>query len=311
MVPALNRVLLTGATGLVGRHVLARLRREGIACLASSRAVPSGTGPDVQWRAWDLCHWRSPDDLDRLFPEVEAVLHVGALVPAGPDTAADRLMDANVRATLALGQWAAARRLPLLFLSGAAVYGDVTAPARESDPVAALPVGGLYGLTKALAEGVLIQLAAASGLRLAVLRASSIYGWGLGPAKLVSALLAKAQAGEAIELHPPADDRVNLVHAADVAWAMVAAATRGATGIFNIGGPAQVSMLELAQACVQAAGAGSVTVSEQEAGRGPHNRFPLDLSKAQSQLGYGPGIDLVTGLTMQMRSDPLGRMGAA
>ena len=291
---AVRRIGVSGASGMVGRHVLALLARHGIACAATSRTAPSMA---CAWQPSDLREWTTPDQLDQVFPDVDAVFHVGAAVPVVGPLAAPVLMDANVRATLVLGQWALARGKPVVFLSGAAVYGDGAGVAHESDPVSAMPAGGLYGLSKALGEQVLTYCAA-QGLALTILRATAIYGWGLAETKTVPGFLARAHAGQAITLQPPADDRVDMVHAADVAAALLAALNAGARGVFNIGGPALVSFRELAETCCAVAGAGTVTVAPDPASRSPADRFAVDMSAAARAFGYAPRVGLSQGLTM-------------
>jgi len=291
----LRRVGVTGASGMVGRHLLALLGCHGIAAVATSRTPPAA---EVEWRRSDVTDWRDPDSLDALFPDVAAVVHLAAILPG--EASAAQLIDANVRATLVLGQWALARGKPLVFLSSGSVYGETVRPVRESDPLSPLPLGGLYGLSKQLAEQALGHLAA-RGLACTVLRPTAIYGWGMPAEKMVAAFLSRALAGAAIDLEPPTEDRVNLVHAADVAAAILAALQSRAGGTFNIAGPARVSILDLAEACVRVAAAGRIRIGDTAAGRSPIDRFQLDPAKAAEILGYAPRIGLDPGLDLLLR----------
>lgn len=284
---------VTGASGLIGRHLLALLARNGHTVIATSRRRPEA---DVAWHPSDLAEWRDPGQLDALFAHVDAVVHLGAALP-GADIAG--LMDVNLRATLVLGQWAASRGKHLVFLSSGSIYGETTEPVDEDAPMSTKPLGGLYGLSKQLAEQSLAHLAA-QGLNRTVIRPTAVYGWGMPSDKLVAAFLARAQAGSGIEVAPPAADNVNLVHACDVAGAILAALKAAQSGTFNVAGPAQVSMGELARACVRAAGSGLVRELEGEAGRPPVGRFQLKGSRAAAALGYTPRIGLDEGLGLML-----------
>lgn len=288
---------ITGASGMLGRHLLALCRARGHQVVATSRRPPSG---DVTWRPSDLAEWREPGQLDSVLSGTDAVVHLGAALP-GPDcpTAAG-LIDLNVRATLVLGQWALKAGKPVVFMSSGSVYGETAHPVAEDAPLADTPLGGFYGLSKQLAERVLDHLAA-QGLRRATIRPTAIYGWGTPGDKMIAGFLARAAAGETIEVAPPLDDRVNLVHAADVARAVLAAVELGAQGVFNVAGPAQVSMVELAQACVRAAGKGEVRTLDGACGRAPVNRFQLDTARAAGRLGYAPRVGVETGLDLMLR----------
>ena len=294
----LKKIAVTGASGLVGRHLLAALSRRGIACACACRTRPSALPTDATWAPWDLEDWKRSVELDRLFPGVDAVLHVGAMVPApGASVSARATFDANVRASLSLGEWARGNGVPLLYLSGAIVYGDPERVGiRETDPVGMNGIGGLYGLTKLQAEQVLTHLSR-SGLSLCVLRPSSIYGDGLPAGKMITDFLMRASEGKALELSPPADDQVNMIHASDVAEAMLDAVTHDAWGgVFNIGTPRPVTVREIAEACVAAVGSGRVVLRPGEAERPARVRFALVSDLASAKFGFTTKMDLGHGL---------------
>ena len=285
-----KKVALTGPRGMLGRHIAARLEQVGI-----------GVAPVGRDR-WDLRQYRSIEELDSVMSGIEAVIHAGALTPR-PGRVLDRgeLCDVNIRACAALGAWAAARNVPLVYVGSAGIYVPQDNASSEDAPLAVPPYGGLYGTTKVLGEFVLAALLA-EGLRLCVLRVTSIYGAGMHSEKLVAHMLASAGKGHAIVLTPPIEDRINFVHAADVAEAALAALRRGSTGSFNIAGPALVSMRELADACIAAAGRGRVETTAAADGRPASRRFDVSGRNAEAELGYCPKIALSEGLSM-LRED--------
>ena len=72
----LRRVALTGASGMLGRYVLAALASRQISAVAVSRSRPKVLEPNAKWQAWDLNHARTEDELDGMFSGVDALLHV-------------------------------------------------------------------------------------------------------------------------------------------------------------------------------------------------------------------------------------------
>ncbi|MBG6101445.1 uncharacterized protein YbjT (DUF2867 family) [Micromonospora vinacea] len=74
------KVLITGASGSLGRAVLGRLRDDGISVRATSRRPPAGS--DVEWVVSDLT---TGDGLTRAVTGVDAVLHL-ASAPRGRQT---------------------------------------------------------------------------------------------------------------------------------------------------------------------------------------------------------------------------------
>lgn len=301
----LKRVLVTGASGMVGRQVVAALAAEKAEVVATSRTRLESLPQGATWAPWDLGEWRTPAELGRLFGAVDAAVHCGAAVPRAGLRLDDRqLIDVNVRACLALGEWALSMDAPVVFVSGAAVYAE---PERsgiaEDAPKGPNAVAGFYGVTKLMAEAVFGMLRR-RGLKAAILRPSSIYGPGLADGKMIAEFMAVAARGGAIALEPPVDDRVDLVHAGDVARAALLALTRQAWEDFNVASGKPVSVAEIAAACVRAAGRGSVQLPPAPGGREPVVRFGLDTARARRQLGYAPAISLDAGLAMMRAGAP-------
>lgn len=288
----LGKLAITGSTGMVGSHLRRLLDRKNVPHMGVSRLVGVDSSPNL--KRWDLAEWKEPDQLDSIFPEASAVIHLAAILPQKKE---DRrtMFDVNVRSCLCLGQWAMEKDIPLVYISSAAVYKNPDkSGTNEDDPTTANGLGGFYCCTKLMGEKILNHLAE-NGLKLCILRPSSIYGFGLPEDKAIPRFLAAASKDETIDLSPPTGDRVNLIHASDVARAIVAALKSQATGTFNIAGPENPSFLDIAQACVDVAGKGRVNAPEtdKEPGR---TRFDLDCSRAKKAFAFSAETDLHSGL---------------
>lgn len=296
----LNKVGLTGSNGMLGRHLRAALEASGAEVMAVSRTGADGSA------AWDLSEWLGMEVLEQIFSGVQAVVHAGAFVQPSGTVDEARMFDANVRACLNLGQWAMNRNVPLLYISGAIVYADPCQPLQnESAPLGWSGLGGFYGLSKLLAEDVLMRLRQ-QGLNLSVLRPTSIYGHGIGADKMVSRFLATAVTGNAIELSQPVGDRVDLVHAADVSDAAVASLKNECWETLNVSSGKPVSILELAEACVYVAGSGRIEVrGEPPANHKTSVKYSLDISLAAERIHWQPRIDMHKGLSMLLHGQCL------
>lgn len=285
---------------MLGRHIWAALQSEGADVRAASR---SGVGGSAEW---DLGEWRDMDSLDELFSGVQAVVHAGALVQPSGEVDEPSMFEANVRACLNLGQWAKSRNIPLLHISGAIVYADPFASVqKESSPLGYSGLGGFYGFSKLLAEDVFMRLRQ-QGLRLCVLRPTSIYGVGIGADKLVPRFLSAAAKDQAIDLTQPVENRVDIIHAADVSAAAVAALKRECWETLNVASGKPVSMLELAEACINTAGSGRLNISgELPTHYTPSVMYSLDISHASTSIQWRPRIDLIKGLSMLLHGQCL------
>lgn len=293
----LKKIALTGASGMVGRHTLDLLASKGISCVATSLNRPIKVRENLSWFPWDLRENREIEELDRLFDGVDTLLHTGAIVPNSEEAVKEKdMFDANVRSCLLLGQWATARSVPVVFLSGSVVYANQNRKGiKENDRKTCNGFGGFYGLTKLLAEEVFLHMRE-KGLQLTILRPSSIYGYGLHHTKMVTTFLLKAFHGETLEIYPPVDDNVNLIHADDVARAMIDAIEKRSEGVFNIAAGISYTMLDIAQTCIDIVGNGSVKIIEKKAERKPISRFMLNCNAARESFGFVAKTSLKEGL---------------
>ena len=122
------RVLITGATGLIGRAVADALLARGDEVVGLSRdpARARSTNPTVAWHAWDPANERPPA---QAFAEVDAVVNlIGENINQRlTDDAKQRISDSRVRATRNLvdGLLAATPSPPVLISQSAVgCYGD-------------------------------------------------------------------------------------------------------------------------------------------------------------------------------------------
>jgi ADP-L-glycero-D-manno-heptose 6-epimerase len=117
--------VVTGGAGFIGSHIVAALAAHG-----AEVVVVDWFRSDERWRnvaKHDIAAVVAPEDfpawLLRNGAGVEAVIHMGA-ISATTETDVDLIVTNNVRSTLTLFDWCTEAKVPLIFASSAATYGD-------------------------------------------------------------------------------------------------------------------------------------------------------------------------------------------
>lgn len=297
--PASKRILVTGATGLIGRSVAARLRHAGYQVTATFwNGCPPDLGPEVVWRQVDLRRSGSLGDLSAQ----SAIAHCAATLPArfdrsGEEAAANLAIDDSV-----FGQaesWASA----LVYASGASLYDQAESPGGtagwcEHDPISP---SGAYLLQKAAAEERGLKLAQRTGAPFTALRISAPYGPGQAGKTVLQRFMRQALAGEPLKYLGRGTRRQDFTYVDDVAEAFEAA-LKGTGGIYNIATGRPITMCGLASLVAELAGAGPDVImasGEPDPQEGWPARF--DISRARQVLGWAPRTSLRQGITHCLR----------
>jgi UDP-glucose 4-epimerase len=178
-------VLVTGASGFVGGHLVPSLEQQGWAVRRAVRS-PSGEGDEVV-----IGSLGPSTDWQAALADVDAVVHLAARVHHRHEEHAVKIYrDVNIDGTLHLARCAASCSVnQFIFLSTVLVHGrsnNGRAPFNEND---VLTPRGLYGMSKAAAEAGLRGIAQDSGMGVTVVRPPLVYGSG---AKGNFAMLVKA-----------------------------------------------------------------------------------------------------------------------
>ena len=175
----MRTALVTGATGLLGSHLVARLRRDGWSVRALVR-FPARAGW-LEARGAELVRGdlEDPGSLRRAAAGCDAVLHAAAFVSASGSAADFRR--GNVDGTRHVVEAAQAAGARLVHVSSTSVYGQSRyrdRPTVEEDPLPLLPPADLYGRSKQEAERVVLGAHGAGRVWATVVRPTVMYGPG-------------------------------------------------------------------------------------------------------------------------------------
>ncbi len=221
-------VLVTGATGFIGRHLVARLLEAGAIVKVVVREARVGDAARL-WQSDNLSQVVA-DLMDRDLPshvcdQVDTVFHLAGYAhaeDANDPRAADvhrRITVEATRALLAQAAHGGVRRF--VFVSSVKAMGEGGDVARdESSPAA--PVTA-YGKAKRAAEKLVLAAGLAHGMHVCVLRLPLVYG--PGDRGNLSRMISAIDRGRFPPI-PDTGNRRSMVHVDDVVQALLLAAEK-------------------------------------------------------------------------------------
>lgn len=303
MRPSFTSALVTGGTGFVGRHLVARLVALGTKVTLLQRSTEAPEGAELL---------RIPDFSDASLEAAlterrfEAVFHLAAYGVTPSDRDSVLLDEINVQAPRRLVRHAAALEARAFVLLGSGSeydFADVDAPVDETR---SLEQAAPYGATKARGGSAALVAAEETGIPFALVRMFNVYGPGENPHRLLPSLTSDLLRDHPVPLSPATqfrdflliDDAVEaLVATADALW------RQGGRHVFNLASGQPVTVRAFCEAVARRLDKPQALLQFGALAMRPGEQpfFSGDPSRLMAFSGWRPRHGLDDGIALSLR----------
>ena len=287
------RILVTGGSGFIGRHVVATLRAQGDEVRVVD--LQPHADPEVDLVQGDIA---DPDVIAAAFEGgFDGVVHLAAVTSVLKSVEQPELtFRTNVEGTHRVLEGARAAGVKALVF--ASTGGAITGPMEEPLITERAQLRPLtpYGATKAAGEMLMSAYTSAFGVRCTAIRLTNAYGPGMqAKDSIVARLMRAIRLGNTFEVYGDGLQVRDYVHVSDVAAAARLALTgENWQGPVLIGTGTSLSVLDVVDVVRRTTGA-ELPIRHGEAKPGEMPAVIIDNSKAKG-LGWEPRYDFATGV---------------
>lgn len=268
------RIVVTGASGFLGAHLVTSLRAAGSDVIGVARRAAPGVELVSDYAA---------------APGGDVLIH---LAQDGDRRRVNEAPTVEIDAALATVEDLAARFGRVVYASSAAVYGDAgSTPSRVGDATIAIDS---YTQLKQQSEAVVI------GRGGVVARLANLYGPGMSPTTIVGTLLAQSADIGPVRVWDDTPVR-DFLWVEDAAAALASMSAGSAAGVFNVGTGIGTSVRELALRMIDVLGQSGRQVVATAAER-RHSYLVLDIDETARTLAWRPETSLSEGLVRLVRT---------
>ena len=301
----MRRILVTGGAGFLGSHLCERLVEDGhhVVCLDNfytghpENVAALASGPDA--RRFDLVRH---DVVEPFYAEVDEIFHLAC--PASPvhyQKNPVRTLKTSVLGTLNMLELALQTGARVLITSTSEIYGEPEQHPQREDYRGNVSTTGpraCYDEGKRCGEAAAAAFSAQHGVETRVVRIFNTYGPRMHEydGRVVSNFINQALRDQPLTVYGDGSQTRSLCYQSDLVEGLVAMmALPTDPGPINLGNPAEMAVLEIAQLVLELTGSRSPIEQHPLPEDDPTRRRP-DIAKAQRVLGWQPRVSPEEGL---------------
>ncbi|MFN7728242.1 MAG: NAD-dependent epimerase/dehydratase family protein [Bdellovibrio sp.] len=290
------RLLITGASGFLGKTVLRTAASQGVTVLGVGRRKL----PDFQglYQAMDLENSEARQKLLQDFLPTH-VLHLAWFVEHGDFWESSSNIDSMQMSLGFFEEFATTKGVRFIGVGTCAEY-DWCQPGPFSE-TAALKPDSLYGLTKKALFEILSHRAIRQSVSFAWARIFYPFGPGESPKKLIPLLIKHAQAGQPLRLGPGTQKK-DFIYVEDAATALLALVQSDVKGAINVGTGRGTSIREISAVVDELCSVNGLWQwGAQGAGRAEPDFLVAETQRLREEVMWVPRYDLKQSLAAYLQ----------
>lgn len=293
-----NIIGITGASGMLGKHLIQVLSKKKIKIISTSRKRVFFKNKLLEWKKLDLMKLENEEPLKKIFKNIKTIVHLGALVPVSSHQNRKKIRKTNFEATVKIAKWAIKNDIHLIYISGAIIYdAQNNKKIKEVSLIKKNFLKDYYGQSKRNCD-VFLQKKINLKKKITILRPTSIYGYGLNKNKIMMKLVRLTKLNKSIKLYYPFE-KINFIHANDVANAIYKSIIKKKFKIFNIGSDKLYSIIDLSKILININKSKSkLKIIKDMNQKVVVNKYNISSNKAKNNLNWENKIGIKNGLKL-------------
>lgn len=285
-------ILLTGVTGLLGKHIAQRLSLADENRIYGIARRVRGQIPNVNYIYGEI---QDPRTYEQLPSKIDICVHTAAAIPTTENMQEqEECIVTNIQGTFELVKFLL-NKCPGVYISTISTtyaYKPFDGEVKTEESIV-MP-GTFYGLSKLYSEATVLR----SGLQSSVLRLSSFYdsqGEARSHQRLLYDWIDQAKKGQDLIIWGTGQERRNYLHVDDAVEAVLRSIERRASGIYNIASDKTLTTYEIAQTILDVVGSKSkIAIDSTKSIYAPISA--ISIAKARRELNFQPKISLASGI---------------